>query len=341
MLARLYLAQRQYELANTAFQSALSKNSFNGVYWCSYGVMLSEQFKYPQAFEAFSRALKLSPRLQEGYINIAAVYEVFNQFADAINVYDKVLQINPNCLMATIRSTILRRSIERRIISFNALPQEVPLRFFHPTVRVLINSNDIIQLVSDTNVSMLSDPILNNQQSFIPLQASNQQRPSSSLPPISLNVNPNQRFSTAPNNQRNTGPTAAFLKEEGNFPMPHPDSMRDLLYLTQGRGNTDGINQPGQSVGLTQRPAEIRRQIPEETSLKSSGTMEQDRGFQVASSKKGFTRPNSAIPAPEITTNDRTDKSDKRARNVMLPVFVLRAPKNEATPPSEEKPFEN
>eukprot|EP01017_Pseudomicrothorax_dubius_P004883 TRINITY_DN11105_c0_g1_i3.p1 TRINITY_DN11105_c0_g1~~TRINITY_DN11105_c0_g1_i3.p1 ORF type:complete len:527 (+),score=88.28 TRINITY_DN11105_c0_g1_i3:188-1768(+) len=146
MMGRLYLAQKQFDLANNSFQACLGKNPYNGVYHCSYGVMLCDQGKYQPAFESFTKAIRLSPKLQEAYIDIAAVYEIFNQFPDAVNVYERVLQINPDCLIASIRSTMLKRTLDRKAANVGAT-QDVPLRFFHPTVRVLINSSDLHNLL--------------------------------------------------------------------------------------------------------------------------------------------------------------------------------------------------
>lgn len=59
------MAQQKYNEAYNAYQQAVYRDGRNPTFWCSIGVLYYQINQYPDALDAYGRAIRLNPYLPE------------------------------------------------------------------------------------------------------------------------------------------------------------------------------------------------------------------------------------------------------------------------------------
>lgn len=79
----------------TALKAIQKTTRFLGDSWYLVGVSFQSQRKYPEAADAFERAISAKPDIREAYLNLSQIYQVQNRFEDAIATIKKGLEVAP------------------------------------------------------------------------------------------------------------------------------------------------------------------------------------------------------------------------------------------------------
>lgn len=96
MIAKCFEAQNLAKEAFKSYNKALRICTTDAVVLCSLGVMLYK-YKYPQeAFNLFQQSYQLDPSLLESLYNMGIIYENCKFYTEALFIYNKLLQINPD-----------------------------------------------------------------------------------------------------------------------------------------------------------------------------------------------------------------------------------------------------
>jgi cytochrome c-type biogenesis protein CcmH/NrfG len=59
------MAQQKYNDAYSAYQQAVYRDGRNPTFWCSIGVLYYQINQFPDALDAYGRALRLNPHTSE------------------------------------------------------------------------------------------------------------------------------------------------------------------------------------------------------------------------------------------------------------------------------------
>ena len=59
------MAQQKYNEAYNAYQQAVYRDGRNPTFWCSIGVLYYQINQYPDALDAYGRAIRINPYLSE------------------------------------------------------------------------------------------------------------------------------------------------------------------------------------------------------------------------------------------------------------------------------------
>jgi len=109
-IGNAYFDKREFNMAASAFEEALSYTKNNTSYLFNYGNTLFQQHKYDEAIEAYSMSLKIKPDPMT-YNNLGNAYQRTLKTDEAIKCYEKALLINPNLTHTFIQLTHLKQSI--------------------------------------------------------------------------------------------------------------------------------------------------------------------------------------------------------------------------------------
>ncbi|KRX04289.1 hypothetical protein PPERSA_11413 [Pseudocohnilembus persalinus] len=125
MTAKCYEAQSRFKEAIVQYDKSFKLNPQHAVGLCVMGVSFYNFKINKMAFQCFQRAYQNDPSQLESLFNIALLYEISRNFSEAINIYNKLLQINPD------DSEVIRRKNLIESGNFEHIDQEeqkLPMR---------------------------------------------------------------------------------------------------------------------------------------------------------------------------------------------------------------------
>ena len=105
-----YFFNREFKLAASAFEEALSYDKNNSTTLFNYGNSLFHQNKYNEAIKAYSLSLKIKSD-PDTYNNLGNALQRILKTEEAIRSYEKALLINPGLIHTFIQMVHLKQSI--------------------------------------------------------------------------------------------------------------------------------------------------------------------------------------------------------------------------------------
>lgn len=170
-LGRVHVLRDDFSAAYDAFQKTIDRDSKNPVFWCSIGVLYYQISQYPDALDAYIRAIKLNPYISEVWYNLGSLYESCNnQINDALDAYRQAEILDPNNPHIKLRLDHLLKfkNDENKTSIDNNLRYEQPRKI--KAIELDHVSND--QKSKNTNNSLMpftnrfsSENLLNNMNS--------------------------------------------------------------------------------------------------------------------------------------------------------------------------------
>jgi len=174
MKARCFLKLSQHNKAYESLHKCITKDSSNSVTWCSLGILFSELTQLKSAHECFSNALKFNSKSPENFFNMGCLFELSSQPNDAILMYDKALELQPNFQLAQNRKQLVVAQTENKTnnplevqfkhhkftLSFlKDIDKEKPLFFFPQIIQqtALRNNSDNANLNSTVTLAPLAE----------------------------------------------------------------------------------------------------------------------------------------------------------------------------------------
>jgi tetratricopeptide (TPR) repeat protein len=126
------MLQQLYNDAYNAYQQAVYRDGRNPTFWCSIGVLYYKINQFPDALDAYGRAIRLNPYISEVWYDLGTLYESCeNQVSDALDAYTKALELDPN-----------NNVIKTRLEALKALrPGQAPLPALPPVQPAPLDMN--------------------------------------------------------------------------------------------------------------------------------------------------------------------------------------------------------
>mmetsp|Transcript_25876 Transcript_25876/g.36152 ORF Transcript_25876/g.36152 Transcript_25876/m.36152 type:complete len:581 (-) Transcript_25876:337-2079(-) len=108
---RSHLAMQNYNKAYTAIKKALTLDPMNPTYWFFFGVACFERNLYMKALNAYLRVVHLLPSFPNIWVNVAKLYQLYNQTEDALLAYQQAQKFSDNPQIAN-QILWLRKQLE-------------------------------------------------------------------------------------------------------------------------------------------------------------------------------------------------------------------------------------
>lgn len=124
---RILLETEKFTEAKEAFTMANKHSASKAIYLASIGIVNSMIKNYGDAFENFLKATQLDNSIPEIWYDIGLLYEIHQQFPEALIAYEKVSEVAPDFKDAESRRKLLKSSPS------STSPQPP---FLHPPFRV-------------------------------------------------------------------------------------------------------------------------------------------------------------------------------------------------------------
>jgi len=105
-----YFKERNFNLATSAFEEALSYSERNSSYLFNLANSLFHEEKYVEAIDIYQESIKLKPNA-DCYNNLGNAFQRINKTEQAIESYEKALLIDPNLTHTFVQLTHLKQSI--------------------------------------------------------------------------------------------------------------------------------------------------------------------------------------------------------------------------------------
>ena len=105
-----YFKERNFNLATSAFEEALSYSERNSSYLFNLANSLFHEEKYEDAIDIYQKSIKLKPNA-DCYNNLGNAFQRINKTEQAIESYEKALLIDPNLTHTFVQLTHLKQSI--------------------------------------------------------------------------------------------------------------------------------------------------------------------------------------------------------------------------------------
>ena len=105
-----YFKERNFNLATSAFEEALSYSERNSSYLFNLANSLFHEEKYEDAIDIYKKSIKLKPNA-DCYNNLGNAFQRINKTEQAIESYEKALLIDPNLTHTFVQLTHLKQSI--------------------------------------------------------------------------------------------------------------------------------------------------------------------------------------------------------------------------------------
>ena len=105
-----YFKERNFNLATSAFEEALSYSEKNSSYLFNLANSLFYEEKYEDAIDIYQKSIKLKPNA-DSYNNLGNALQRINKTEQAIDSYEKALSIDPNLTHTFVQLTHLKQSI--------------------------------------------------------------------------------------------------------------------------------------------------------------------------------------------------------------------------------------
>ena len=105
-----YFVNREFKLAASAFEEALSYDTNNSTTLFNFGNALFHQNKYDEAIKAYNLSLKIKPD-PNTFNNLGNALQRILKTEEAISAYEKALLINPDLTHTFIQMVHLKQSI--------------------------------------------------------------------------------------------------------------------------------------------------------------------------------------------------------------------------------------
>jgi len=158
---RILLATEKYPEAKEAFNRAIFHNQAKAIYLASLGVVNCLTKLYSEAFENFLKATQMENSLPEVWFDIGILYELHQQITEAIVAYQKAVEVAPEFTDAAMR----KQSLSNESASKPPLPN-----FIHPEFRVFDTMVPMKSFINNQKVKKASEPCLT---STLPTQPTN------------------------------------------------------------------------------------------------------------------------------------------------------------------------
>eukprot|EP00466_Bigelowiella_natans_P006237 jgi/Bigna1/79021/fgenesh1_pg.59_\ len=108
---RSHLAMKSYNKTYTAIKKALTLDPMNPTYWFFFGVACFERNLYMKALNAYLRVVHLMPSFPNIWVNVAKLYQLYNQTEDALLAYQQAQKFSDNPQI-TNQISWLRKQLE-------------------------------------------------------------------------------------------------------------------------------------------------------------------------------------------------------------------------------------
>ena len=105
-----YFKERNFNLATSAFEEALSYSERNSSYLFNLANSLFHEEKYEDAIDIYQKSIKIKPNA-DCYNNLGNAFQRINKTEQAIESYEKALLIDPNLTHTFVQLTHLKQSI--------------------------------------------------------------------------------------------------------------------------------------------------------------------------------------------------------------------------------------
>ena len=86
--ARILLKTNDIEAAYAKFSACISDWAESPVFWCSLGVLYMKHEQKQDALLAFQRAILLKPEMDEAWLNLGMVFEIWDNSQNAVKIYE-------------------------------------------------------------------------------------------------------------------------------------------------------------------------------------------------------------------------------------------------------------
>ena len=93
--ARIQLKSNDIEAAYAKFSACISDWAESSVFWCSLGVLYMKHEQKQDALLAFQRAILLKPEMDEAWLNLGMVFEIWDSSQNAVKIYEAGKQYCP------------------------------------------------------------------------------------------------------------------------------------------------------------------------------------------------------------------------------------------------------
>jgi len=120
------------------YDRALTLKAHNARIWNLKGIAHRKNQQHDMALASFKRAVEVDPEYTEGYINIGNIYQIREEYFEAVNFYNKALELTPEQRQAIRNRRIcinkLRRSQRMELVPTFASERRLELQKLKSTI---------------------------------------------------------------------------------------------------------------------------------------------------------------------------------------------------------------